>query len=165
MSSRVVTGPDVRRIIVLEVDGKPIGQGSKTAVPGRDGGRPRVIEGRTGKQRRAFVAWRKAVAGAATEAMIGDPIAGACTVDVVFALPRPKGHYGSGRNAHRLKPSAPAHPIARNKDDVDKLARAVLDSLAGIVFVDDGVVVGLRARKTYSETAGFATIAVEELAS
>jgi Holliday junction resolvase RusA-like endonuclease len=60
---------------------------------------------------------------------------------------RPKAHYGSGRNADKLKDSAPAFPLG--KPDVDKLSRGVMDALTGIIFRDDSCVVTKRASKRY----------------
>ena len=66
-----------------------------------------------------------------------------------FRLPRPKGHYGTGRNAGLLKPSAPWYPAGR--PDLDKLLRSTLDALgeAGI-WGDDAQVVTIAASKHYT---------------
>jgi len=53
-----------------------------------------------------------------------------------FYLPRPASHYGTGRNAGQLRPSAPAWPLG--KPDVDNLLKGPLDALNGLLFVDDG---------------------------
>ena len=71
-------------------------------------------------------------------------------VDITFHRARNKGHYGTGKNAHLVKDSAPAHPTV--KPDVDKLSRSVLDALTGIVWVDDAQVVDKTVRKRYAET-------------
>ena len=60
---------------------------------------------------------------------------------------RPAGHYGSGKYSQRVKPSAPRHP--GRKPDLDKLVRAVFDSLTSIVWIDDAQVVRLTAMKRY----------------
>ncbi len=67
---------------------------------------------------------------------------------ITFFLPRPKGDYGTGRNAGQVKASAPLHPA--KKPDVDKLVRAILDSLTGIVYHDDAQVIQVAAAKRYS---------------
>lgn len=70
-------------------------------------------------------------------------------VEITFTLDRPKSHYGTGRNRHVLKHSAPTHPTA--KPDVDKLERTVLDALQDAkVLRDDSLVVDLTARKRYA---------------
>jgi crossover junction endodeoxyribonuclease RusA len=77
------------------------------------------------------------------------PMAGAIVLEVKFRLPRPKGHYGTGRNAGLLKPSAPFHPAGR--PDLDKLLRSTFDALgeAG-VWGDDSQVVTVRGQKVYA---------------
>lgn len=68
-------------------------------------------------------------------------------VDLTFYLARPKGHYGTGRNAGVLKPSAPRYPAV--KPDIDKLSRAVLDALTRVLWRDDAQVVQKFASKVY----------------
>jgi Holliday junction resolvase RusA-like endonuclease len=65
----------------------------------------------------------------------------------VFVLARPRSHYGTGRNADRLRATAPAWPCSR--PDATKLLRAVEDALTGVVWRDDGQVVVQTARKVY----------------
>jgi hypothetical protein len=68
----------------------------------------------------------------------------------VFRFARPKGHYGSGRNAAVLKPGAPRSPAG--KPDLDKVLRSTLDALgeAGC-YRDDSQVVAVEAQKAYCE--------------
>ena len=70
-------------------------------------------------------------------------------VEMEFVLARPKSHYGTGRNAERVKASAPAHHVT--KPDVDKLVRAVLDGLTGFAYADDSQVTGAPSQKRYAE--------------
>ena len=99
--------------------------------------------------------WRMAVKYAALEALPtrdGSAIlTGAVVLEVTFRLPRPKGHYGTGRNTGNLKPSAPLFPAGR--PDLDKLLRSTFDALgeAGI-WGDDAQVVAARGRKVYDTT-------------
>ena len=65
-----------------------------------------------------------------------------------FYMPRPKAHYGSGKNADKLKPSAPAEHI--KKPDLDNLIKFVKDCLNGIAWVDDSQIVSLSADKVYA---------------
>lgn len=94
-------------------------------------------------------AWRNHVSRVAREEYSGPLLTGFVSLECVFYLPRPKGHYGSGVNEHRVKPSAPAMPGV--KPDHDKLLRAVSDGLtqAGNVYKDDALVVDGIARKRY----------------
>ena len=49
------------------------------------------------------------------------------SLTATFRLQRPQGHYGTGKNANRLKASAPEFHIV--KSDLDKLLRSILDSI------------------------------------
>jgi len=98
--------------------------------------------------------WRMAVKYAALNEIamldwIYQPMTGAIVLEVTFRLPRPKGHYGTGRNAGLLKPTAPFHPNGR--PDLDKLLRSTFDALgeAG-VWGDDAQVVTVRGAKKYA---------------
>lgn len=70
---------------------------------------------------------------------------------MTFFLPRPKGHYRTGQNAHLLKDSAPALPGV--KPDLDKLLRSTYDALttAG-AYTDDATVTDGSQRKRYADT-------------
>lgn len=81
----------------------------------------------------------------------------AILIRMTFNLQRPKGHYGSGKNADKLKPSAPQENT--KAPDVDKLARLMLDAFTGILWRDDSQVVTLQARKCY--THGMPGVSVE----
>jgi Holliday junction resolvase RusA-like endonuclease len=95
-------------------------------------------------------AWRTDVRAEAKAAMIDRAVMeGAVSVTVTFVMPRNKGHFGSGRNAGVLKPTAPRWHTVR--PDIDKLSRAVLDALTGIVWRDDGQVVQKHATKRYAD--------------
>ena len=80
-------------------------------------------------------------------------------VQLDFYLARPKSHFGTGRNAQKIKESAPNWP---GRPDIDKLARAVLDALTGLVIADDSTVVELLASKSYGRRPGVAVL-VEEM--
>jgi Holliday junction resolvase RusA-like endonuclease len=130
-------------VITLRVDGEPAPQGSKSV--GRHGG---VYE-----KSKKVKPWRDAIRAAAlarTGAAASAPVTGAVTVNITFWLPRPAGHYRTGRNSHLLHYSAPRCPLTR--PDLDKLVRSTLDGLkeAGI-YGDDGQVVDLSAHKRYAD--------------
>lgn len=129
--------------IVFYAEGVPAPQGSKTHVGG----------GRLIESSRQVGPWRDTVRRAAIEAMAGrPPIEGPVYLVQVFALPRPKSHYGTGRNARRVKRGAPALPSTR--PDLDKLVRAVGDALTGVCYRDDAQVVNLCAAKYYVAPSG-----------
>ncbi len=68
-------------------------------------------------------------------------------VSMTFYAARPKSHYGTGRNAAKLKDSAPPFPAGR--PDALKLARGTEDALTGVVWRDDAQVVDLDVHKRY----------------
>ena len=72
---------------------------------------------------------------------------GAIKLELLFLSDRPKGHYGSGRNAGCLKSSAPLNKLT--KPDLTKLTRAVEDALTGIIWKDDAQVVQQETEKRY----------------
>ena len=74
--------------------------------------------------------WRTDMIGCAHQAMTSQSrsqFLGPVRVQLIAVFPRPKSHYGTGRNADLLKDSAPSFHC--QKPDADKLARAVLDAL------------------------------------
>jgi crossover junction endodeoxyribonuclease RusA len=134
-------------VIDLSVNGKPAPQGSKRHV-----GNGRMVE-----MSKAVGPWREAVRAEVqlemwTQGRLGAPLEGPLAVTITFLLPRPRGHFGTGRNSACLKPSAPAYPTGT--PDVDKLARSTLDGLVmGGAMRDDAQVVMLCAAKRYAEDA------------
>jgi Holliday junction resolvase RusA-like endonuclease len=92
-----------------------------------------------------------AAAGAVTSAL-WKIAAAPVHVRMTFNLPRPAGHYGSGKNAGKVRASAPREHVT--KPDLDKLARCVLDALTGVVYADDSQVVGINASKCYGAETG-----------
>lgn len=127
--------------VTFTVLGTPIPQGSKTRT--RWGMREDNPKTRP---------WRDTVAYDARAAMGGEPpLVGPLWLDVTFWMPRPKSHYGSGRNANALKATAPDH--CTTKPDLDKLLRALGDAMttAG-VWMDDSQAVVVEARKMYVDT-------------
>ncbi len=127
------------------VFGKQVTQGSKTVLPvGK--GRFRAVD----RNRRELNQWRGAIAQAAGAVMSSaEMFAGAVRLRIVFTLPRPKGHFGKGRNSMQLRPSAPQYPA--KKPDLLKLARAVEDALSGVVYRDDSQVCKLEVEKRYGQ--------------
>lgn len=104
--------------------------------------------------------WRAAVGWAASE-RIKEPLAGPLEVRFSFLIPRPKGHYGSGKNAGQVKASAPAHPAV--KPDITKLIRSTEDAMKGIAWLDDNQVVFQLARKLYTSGQPGATIQITKM--
>lgn len=145
-------------MISFTVRGIPAPQGSKRAFRNKYSGRIQQVE-----SSKRVAPWRSDVRDAAMAAMgegfddWREPLVGPVAVELVFRFPRPKGHYlpvNARRAVPELRLSAPAWPAG--KPDVDKIARAVLDAITAICFVDDAQVVDLISRKRYAngEPAG-----------
>ncbi len=100
-------------------------------------------------KKHAIHEWRNTCAAEFTQH--GHVYEGPLDVTLVFHLPRPKSHYGTGRNEHRVKDSAPTHPtVGKYVGDVDNLAKAVLDAAQGILFDDDKQVCSLHVLKQWA---------------
>lgn len=126
--------------------GVPAPQGSKKIGRNRRTGGPVLID-----DNQNLKAWRESAEHQLRKAWAGRaPISSAVWVSLSFYLPRPAGHYGTGRNAGILRPSAPLWPAV--KPDNDKLQRAVFDALqAAGVLQEDSRVVGVVSWKHYAD--------------
>lgn len=144
----------------LVVKGHPTPQGDLTAMPlMRKGGGGPVI-GKGGRpivnlvhaNAKVLKPWRQDIAQLAVAS--GWPALGLAAIDeavflrVTFYFERPATHTGTGRNAGVLKDSAPLYPETTGAD-LDKLTRAVMDALTGIVWRDDKRVVTLAPRRRF----------------
>lgn len=137
------------------VPGLPAPGGSKKVFLNRKTGKPIVTDagGKANKD------WRAAVAFAACE-IFSKPLSGPVKLQIVFYLPRPKAHYGTGKNSDVLKENAPLWHEKR--PDGLKLRRSVEDALTGIAWIDDSqVAIGIE-EKRYSERIG-AEIRIEAI--
>lgn len=130
----------------LFVPGRPVPQGSKTAFVSKSTGRPIVVD----KDVR-LPQWRMKVTTYAMDMLgITPPLEGPVGIRIIFTLDRPKSHFGTGKNATKVKPSAP--PFPATMPDIDKLIRAILDGLTDArVWLDDGQVVWCQATKVWSD--------------
>lgn len=159
----------MNRRITFAVVGTPAPKGSKSSfVPinkhtGQPFRRPNggIVVSTVDGNAPAVKAWHGDVALAAREAMHGLPmfVGNPLGVAVVFRLVRPAGHFGK----RGLKPTAPRFPSV--KPDLDKLLRATMDPLEGIVFDGDSRIARFEVTKVYcapGEVAG-ADITVELL--
>jgi crossover junction endodeoxyribonuclease RusA len=115
--------------LALFVPGRPAPQGSKRHV-----GNGILVE-----SSKALAPWRTTVAWHAAQAatqLLDGPIA----VEVQFVMPRPTS----------LPKRKPTPPHVK-RPDVDKLIRAILDALSGVIWHDDSQVVDLHPTKRYAE--------------
>ena len=155
-------------LATITVYGKPVPQGSKQSQVIYQGGKPVIKNGRVLTVVRNanddLQNWRNQVAEAVLGEYVQQPpdaggvvpplMQGPVGLRIVFLKPRPKGHYGTGRNAGKLKESAPEWPTTR--PDTLKLARAVEDALTGVIWQDDSQVVAHDMAKRWGER--FSTI-------
>lgn len=146
------------RQVVFTIYGEPAPQGSKRAFVHKSTGRAVVIE-----DSKRTKPWRNAVTSEAVDHLPDPPFEDDTPLEVRlrFLLPRPKGHFGTGRNAGKVKASSPDFPAVR--PDVDKLARSTLDGLtdAGLV-PDDSRIVSLALEKRYTEWGPRCDVQVRE---
>jgi Holliday junction resolvase RusA-like endonuclease len=77
---------------------------------------------------------------------------GPLEVEMQFIRPRPAKHYGTGKNAARLKRNAPAFPTG--PPDVLKTARSTEDALNKVLWRDDSSTVDLVLSKRYGDHPG-----------
>lgn len=128
------------------IPGRPVPQGSKRWLP----------NGHMKEANEALRPWRATVTSWVLKTMLErevEKLEGPLIVSMSFAMKRPKGHYGTGKNEGTLKPSAPWY--VKGVPDLDKLVRAVNDGItdAGL-WNDDSQVVLLSADKHYAEKQG-----------
>lgn len=127
--------------LAIIVYGTPAPQGSKRHV-----GNGVMVE--SSKHVRP---WREAVKAAVRDTVeIEQPFDFPLIVDMIFTFRRPAGHWRTGRNAGRLRDSAPPRPD--RMPDLSKLARSTEDAITDAgVWVDDARVVEYgRLAKVYA---------------
>ena len=96
-------------------------------------GRVIIVDKAKGKAN--FTAEVKVYASCRAEELAWQPATGAVMASYRFFFARPQSHYGSGKNADKLKPSAPELHIQR--PDLTNLLKCMEDALKGIVWRDD----------------------------
>jgi Holliday junction resolvase RusA-like endonuclease len=128
--------------IKLWIPGIPAPGGSK-----RFFGRGRVVDDCKRNPK-----WRRLVAAEARKQYHGVSLAAPLIVLMTFYLPRPKCHFGTGKNAGRLLGGAPALPIV--KPDLTKFVRSTEDALTGILWDDDAKIVSQSNAKVYADCRG-----------
>lgn len=121
--------------LTIDVAGDPASQGSHSVIHGR------IVQVNSAKHKR----WRNAVSFAALDLVGPDfqPLDEPIELSVIFYLPRPKS---VTRDFPAVMP------------DVDKLLRAVFDSLSGIIYVDDSRIITATAQKRYADARGVGAV-------
>lgn len=123
------------------VAGTPVPKGSKRGFIHPHTGRVIIAD----ENSKALRRWEDTVRGEAErwrERRGREPFEGPVAVTLTFTLERP------------ASVSAAVRPWPQVKPDVDKLQRAVLDALTGVVYRDDSQVVALASCKRYGSPAG-----------
>ena len=143
----ILRGKTKSPIASFFVPGIPQPGGSKRGFVNPKTGRIVILEDAKGNKD-----WRISVVAAALEAYTGDPVGGSLELGVEFRMPRPKGHYGTGRNAGQIRSSAPVFPTTR--PDLTKLWRSTEDALTGILWRDDAQIICQHVRKVFSKQTG-----------
>jgi len=69
-------------------------------------------------------------------------------LEVVFYFSRPKSHFGSGANSHRIKESAPLWHTS--KPDADNCIKFIKDALNKIFWRDDSLICDVTIKKFYN---------------
>ena len=121
-------------------------------VQGHPKAQPRTRRSRSGGVYTPATAegWKYALWIKARENAPAEPLKGPVRLNLDFVMPRPKSHYGTGKNADVIKPKAPAWPAGT--PDLDNLEKAAMDVLTETGFWrDDCQVVDKRGSKCYEE--------------
>ena len=104
-------------------------------VPAPQGSKRYVGNGVMVESSKALAPWRKTVVNNARRSWTTDPLDGPVALDLEFVMRRPKAW---GKNRH--------DPMTQ-RPDIDKLSRAILDAITGVLVLDDSQVTTLTAHK------------------
>lgn len=122
-------------------------QGSKRLIKHRHTGQVLLID-----DNKKLKPWRKAVAKVMMTNRPPSPMDCAVSLDVTLYIARPKGHFGTGRNEGKLKPTAPT--IAKSGFDTDKILRGLYDAGKGIWWTDDRRIARVSLTRFYDDGRG-----------
>ena len=130
------------------------------AVPRPQGSKKHVGRGIMVESSKHVANWRSFARMCAVEAMAGKQRIekpNAVVVEVAFYFDRPQLH----SNTKGVRPTAPMYHT--KAPDVDKLLRALFDSMTGVVFHDDSQVSVVRAVKMYGPIAKTTVVVTQKL--
>ena len=127
--------------MTLIVIGEPIAQARPRAVS--IGGHARVYDSGRSRPWKALV-----IDSAVTSRLAGVRLSGPLGAKAVYRFRRPISHFGTGKNANKLKATAP-HFVTR-KPDLDNINKSTFDALSEAdVWTDDSIVAILDCHKVY----------------
>jgi Holliday junction resolvase RusA-like endonuclease len=129
------------------VAGIPVPKGSAKAFMRKGMKFPVVVQDNAEKQK----PWASSIGYAAQQAgaiLLNGPV----EIKIVFFMPYRKSHFGTGKNADKLKVNSTQYHTS--KPDLDKLIRCVKDALTGIAWRDDSQVAVVSAGKCYGLNPG-----------
>lgn len=136
----------IRHEIVATIPGDPQPKGSLKCVGARGRRGHVLVEDNTQTK-----PWRAELVRILAQTVQRGPNRQPIAVEITSTLRRPRSHYGTGRNAERVKLSSPVYPTGHGTGDVDKLARLVLDALEDVgILGNDAQVIDVTSRKTYA---------------
>ncbi len=108
--------------------------------------------------------WKGRIAMEAVGYRPESPHLGAVSIELTFRMPRPKSHFGTGKNNGKLKDSSPFKHLS--KPDIDNLEKAVLDELTMLGFWrDDSQITDMASRKRYTKGKSGVDISIDMLDS
>ncbi|MBI1324395.1 RusA family crossover junction endodeoxyribonuclease [bacterium] len=145
----------MNQTLAFEIPAKALATSNRKAI-GRNG---KMFDAHKGKA--AYVATIRLFASRAVTEQGWKITERPVWLSLEFGFVRPKGHFGTGRNAGVLKESAPRWPTTRNGDRTNCL-KSTEDALTGIVWSDDSQVVDGPVRKVYADSE-FIRVVVREL--
>ena len=76
-----------------------------------------------------------------------EPFTTPLQVDIGLYFARPKSHYGTGKNSHIRKATAPI--FHTSKPDIDNCVKFILDALNKFFWKDDSQIWSLKVKKSY----------------
>lgn len=126
------------------VPGVPAPAGSKKAFFNAHNPHKPIVTDDSKKSR----PWKTMVAAFALEKAPSPILDGALYLSLLFIFPRPKHHFGTGKNAGVLKASAPVYHTG--PPDLTKLTRAVEDACNKVLWRDDSIICQQSLQKIYA---------------
>lgn len=130
----------------------------KIVIPGKPIGQARPRFARRGKFVKVYNPQETEAGKALLLAMnqITKKYTGPVVVSMLFEFQRPKSHFGTGRNAGRLKESASHYHTI--KPDTSNCVKFIEDILNGVAWDDDKQIFELRAKKSWTIDGAKTTI-------